>query len=120
MLGRTEHWLPLVLLLITLVFWAGFMAFALRGAALSGEASGAVVVVFPPQRSMEQMFNAVLLSDGQLVNSTWFDSAWVVYSEQPGFVRRLKAAGAWAAFKPSLFSPITVAGCFLVVDTRTR
>jgi len=118
MLGRMERWLPLVLLLLTLIFWGGFMTFALRSAALPDDSFGTVAVVFPPGQPAEQLFNAVLLAEGRLVNSTWLDSVWLVHSEQPGFVGRLKAGGAWVAFKPSLLQPLTVGGCFLVIDTR--
>jgi hypothetical protein len=113
-----ERSLPLILLLLTLVFWAGFMTLALRSAALPDEAAGTVAVVFPFGQRSEQSFNALLLAEGRLVSNTWLDTVWLVHSAKPGFVGRLKALGAWTAFKPSLLQSLTVGGCFLVINAR--
>ena len=113
---QTEHVLPIALLLLALVFWAGFMTLALRGAALPDEATGVVAVVFPLQRDADAVFNAIMLAEGRIVTNTWLDTAWIVQSDQPGFVKRLKDSGAWAVFKPSLFQPFTVGGCFFVTS----
>lgn len=91
------------------------MILTLRSAALPDERSGTVVAVFPPDTEADDIFAAVLNADGRLVNATWFDSAWLVHSDQTGFVGRLREQGAWAAFRPALFQPLTLGGCFLVV-----
>jgi len=95
------------------------MLWNLRDAALDPETSGTLVVVFPLGTTADSIFEAVLLADGRLVNGTWLDSAWVVHSDQPGFVKRLLTQGAWRAFEPGLFRTITVAGCFLTPTANT-
>ena len=75
-----------------------------------------VAVVFPPQRDSAEIFDAITRAQGRLVTNTWLESAWIVQSEHTGFVRRLKTSGAWAVFKPSLFQPFTVGGCFYTVS----
>jgi hypothetical protein len=40
--------------------------------------------------------------------------AWLAEAEEPGFVGRLKAAGAWAAFHPETFAVLPGGGCFYI------
>ena len=108
-----ERWLPPLLLIITLLFWAGFMALVLNDARLNADASGTVVAVFPRAKTPETIFTDVLAADGRLVRNTWFDNVWVLHSDRPGFVGRLEASGALAAYSPVPFQPVALGGCFL-------
>ena len=100
--------------LITLLLGVGLIALNFYLFALPDERSGALVAVFPPGIDPQTMYNAVIGADGRLVNSTWLSNAWVVYSDQPGFTGRLKAAGAWATYAPEMVQPLTLGGCYLV------
>lgn len=115
-----DRWLPWVLLGLALLFWIGLMTAALYQAALPANAKGAMVAVFPPRTPPAKIFSAVVAADGRLVNSTWLGFAWVVQSEHQGFVDRLRQQGAYAAFRPDVFQPITTAGCYLSVPIATR
>ena len=110
--SRLERWLPLILLLLTLLFWAGLMGWALAAARLEAAASGSVAVVFPRGTPAHEMFRALRMADGRLERTTWLDNIWVVYSETPGFVGRLEVAGASRAYSPMLFQPVSLGGCF--------
>ena len=112
----SDFYLLSIPLLITLLIAAGIVALNLHLMSLDEEDSGTMIVVFPTEFSPATVFNAVLNADGRLINSTWFDSAWVVHSEQEGFVARLKAQGAWGTFNPALLQSITVSGCFIAVS----
>ena len=111
----SDAWLIVIPLLVTLLIGIGLIALNLRLATLADNAFGTVVAVFPASTSGDDIFDAVLQADGRLINSTLLDSAWIVHSDTPGFVQRLKSHGAWAVFKPSLFQPVSIAGCFVVV-----
>jgi hypothetical protein len=105
-----DYRLALALFSGVLAVWAGLMMLA----ALPAERSGTVVAVFSPQMAPERIFHAVRRADGRLVNGTWLANAWIVHSDSAGFVGKLQAEGAWLAFDPGLFAPITVGGCFLL------
>ena len=116
----SDAWLIIIPLLVTLLIGIGLIALNLRLASLADDAAGTVVAVFPTSKTGNDIFNAVLQADGRLVNSTLLDSAWLVHSDTPGFVQRLKSHGAWAVFNPSLFQPVSISGCFIVLpDTKT-
>ena len=109
---RLERWLPLILLLLTLSFWAGLMGWALSAARLGPQASGSVVVVFPWGAPAHEMFAVLRAADGRLERTTWFGNVWVVYGETAGFVGRLEAAGARGVYSPLMFQPMALGGCF--------
>ena len=108
-----DHNLPLVLLVATLLVWAGFMAVVIRDAMLSDAASGTVAAVFPPGRTAHENYTGILRAEGSIVQTTWFDNIWLVRSERAGFVGRLKQQGAWTAFAANSFQPVVLGGCFL-------
>ena len=107
-----EHGLPLALLLITVLFWLVFMGLVIRDAALPDAASDTVIVVFPPTQPTHDIYGGILRAHGQVVQNTWFDNIWLVRSATSGFVGRLKAEGAWAAFSPVAFQATMIGGCF--------
>jgi hypothetical protein len=110
----SDFWLLTIPLLVTLLIGIGLLALNLRISSLPDASSGTVLVVFPPRFEPDRIFASVLQADGRLINSTWFDSVWLVHSGQAGFVERLKAQGAWAALNPALLQSVTISGCFLV------
>ena len=108
------HRFALGLLGAVLLVWASLFALGLHEAALPPQRAGMVTVVFPPGFDAREMMARVVRADGRAVRETMFDNIWVVQSDRGGFVGRLEAAGAWAAFDPAAFDPVDVAGCFLL------
>lgn len=89
------------------------MSVALIQAALPPDEHGIVVAVFPPGLGDETaVFGAVVAAGGRPLRGSWFGNVWTVAGDEPGFVGRLKDAGAWAAFAPGIFSPVALGGCF--------
>lgn len=79
---------------------------------LPNHASGTLLVVFPPQLKASSVYQRVLAADGRLLQPvSWLGNAWVVYSETPAFVSRLKAAGAWRGFSVELLNPAQLLSC---------
>ena len=78
--SRSPHRLAAWLLLALLGLWGILIAFALRQAMLPGESFGTIAVVFPPDRSPMEMFDAISRADGRLIQATWFDNVWIVHS----------------------------------------
>ena len=66
----------------------------LEADACSDRRDGAVLAIFPPGTPALAAINAVARADGVLVRDSWFDNVWFVHGAEPGFVGRLKAAGA--------------------------
>lgn len=110
-----QRWLAPLLLVMALGFWVGFVALVLWHAALSDDASGTVVVVYPRALDDAEQFLAVLDAGGRLVQTTWLDNIWVVHGDEPGFVARLKHSGATAAFSYQPFQPVMAGGCFFAL-----
>ena len=108
-----SHRLAIYLLAGVLLGWLALFGWSLSAAALPRDRAGLVTVVFPPGTDRETMLAAVVAAEGRPVRETMFDTIWVVHSERPGFVGRLEAVGAWAAFDPVAFDPVDIAGCFL-------
>jgi len=106
--------LTLKLLLGFLGLWVAVMAIALPLAALPDEAGGRVLVVFPPRLPAEARLLAIAAADGRPVLPLAGGLAWLVESEAPGFVGRLTAAGAWAAYDPDTFAVLPNGGCFYI------
>jgi hypothetical protein len=106
--------LTLKLLLGFLGLWALVMAVALPLAALPEEAGGRVVVVFPPTLPADERLLAIAAADGRPVLPLAGGLAWIAESEGSGFVGRLTAAGAWAAYHPDTFAVLPDGGCFYI------
>ncbi len=118
--GFATHWLAVSLLLGVVLLWGGLLALAVYKAALPEQATGTVVVVFPPTMPADQVFAGVLHADGVLARETWFENVWIVYSNREGFVGRLKSQGALIIFAPVPFDSVAVGGCFGVAPPRLR
>jgi hypothetical protein len=93
--GRT---LRLVLILAVMT--------ALPALSLAMPRSNVVAVVGPAQAAPAAMAVLVARAGGSLVRAGGFDNIVVATFEEPGFIGRLYAAGAWA-----VLDPIVAGGC---------
>ncbi|MAW52098.1 MAG: hypothetical protein CME01_04665 [Geminicoccus sp.] len=73
--------------------------------------SGTVLAVFPPRTPTDDVFAAVDQTDARIIRATLFSNAWIVESQAPDFVGRLRGAGALAAWKPVSGVSFAVGGC---------
>lgn len=103
--------LVMVWLLLLLVTWLPPLVLALDKAVLDGEDTGTVLAVFPLGSSASDNFERIVRANGSFLASVFSDHAWIVYSYDPGFVRRLKAEGVWATFDPVLLDPVALLAC---------
>jgi hypothetical protein len=94
--------------------WLAVMALALPLTALPEEAGGRVLVIFPPTLSAEARLLAIVEAEGRAVLPLAGGRAWLADSETSGFVGRLTAAGAWAAYRPEAFAVLPDGGCFYI------
>jgi hypothetical protein len=108
----TPRGLSLKILLGFLGLWLATMAIALPLAALPGESSGRLWVVFPPGLDAEARLLAIVEADGRPIVSRFGGLVWLADSETGNFVERLEAAGAWAAYAPEVFAVLPQGGCF--------
>jgi hypothetical protein len=106
--------LSLKLLLGFLGLWLIVMALALPLAALPESAGGRVLAIFPPNLPAEQRLLAIAAADGRPVLPMLGGLAWLAEADSPGFVGRLTAAGAWAAYPPEIFAVLPDGGCFYI------
>lgn len=111
------HGLAVAFFAVVLAVWAGVMGVSLRQAALPEETDGLMLAVFHPGTSEADAFTAMVRAGGEPVRSTWLGFAYVARGLEPGFVGRLKAEGALAAFGELPVGP-TLGGCAAMpVDT---
>lgn len=106
--------LGLKLLLGLAGLWLAAMAVALPLAALPGETAGRVLVVFSPGTTADGRLLAIAAAEGRPVLPVLGGRLWLAESEAPGFVARLQAAGAWAAYRPAVFAVLPEGGCFFL------
>ena len=111
------HGLAMALLGGILLVWAGLTGLSLQRAALPDRTDGMMLAVFSPGTSDADAMAAMVRAGGEPVRSTWLGFAWVARGPEPGFVGRLKAEGALAAFGELPVGP-TLGGCTAMpVDT---
>lgn len=106
--------LSLKLLVLLFGLWLAVMAVALPLAALPEGAGGRVLVVFPPSLSADARLLAIVQAEGRPVLPVLGGRLWMAEAEESGFVGRLKAAGAWAAYRPQTFAVLPNGGCFYI------
>jgi len=111
------HRLALAAALTVLIGWAAAMLWVLRDAALPDTASGTVLAVFQPRMDGEAILAAVVRAGGRPLRPLWPGNVWVVNGAEAGFVRRLRARGAVAAYGEMPMGPV-LAGCFAYVDSQ--
>lgn len=102
-----------------LAVWLGLMGVSLRQAALPEETDGMVLAVFPPGTPDGEAFSAMVRAGGEPVRGTWLGFAWVARGHETGFVGRLKAEGALAAFGELPVGP-AIGGCAVVSSDHER
>ena len=91
--------------------WLAILVLVLRLAALPPAASGKLLVLFTPGSSEPEAFTAILAAGGAPVRPVLGGLAWIAAANAPGFVARLQANGALAAY-PGAPVGLTLAGCF--------
>jgi hypothetical protein len=109
------HGFALALMAGVVLVWLTVLTFALRAAALPGEASGTMIVVFPPAVSEDQAFASTIAAGGRPVRRALGSFLWFVHAEHEGFVGQIEANGALAAFRNGP-AGIPLAGCFSFVS----
>ncbi|MFH6786078.1 hypothetical protein [Methylobacterium sp. MA0201] len=67
--------------------------------------SGPVAVLARPGAGAAEAARIVAAAGGLLVRSGRFDALLIAASDEPGFARRLYAAGAWLVVHPALAGP---------------
>jgi hypothetical protein len=112
------HRLALALAAGLLAAFLVAMAITMRAAALGPEDSGSMLAVFAASASDDEVFAGLIRAGGRPLRKTWVPGVWAVAGEDRGFVARLKAEGALAAYRELPFSP-QIAGCFAYVDQKT-
>ncbi len=103
-----------ILAAAALVLWLGGMALTLETVGLDDQASGKVAVLFWPTQDAEINFRAIAAAGGAPIRPVIGSAVWIAHSDTPGFVGRLRAQGARAAYGEIRFGPI-FAGCFSYV-----
>ena len=103
--------LAIVWLFLLLVTWLPPLILGLHKAVLADDDTGTVLVIFPTGYTASDNFERIVQAGGAFVGSTLLDQGWIVYSYDPGFVKRLKDKGAWAVFDPLLLDPAALVGC---------
>lgn len=98
---------------LVLVVWVAVMAVTLSQAALTEDAGGTVLAVFPPGTPDATVFGAVVRAGGEPVRRTWIPFAWVARAEGDGFVGRLKREGAMTVYGDLSVGP-ALGGCAVV------
>lgn len=103
---------------MVLAGWAVGGAALLTFGALPPERTGTVAVLFPPATDGRAALAAVAAADGALVRTTVLPNIVIADGRAPGFVGRLRAAGAIAAYPPLDIGFVMVGGCTGQVPIR--
>ncbi len=91
--------------------WLAAAALLLAFGALPADRSGTVAVLFPPATGSLAALAAIAAADGTLVRDTLLPNVMIADGRDPGFVGRLRAAGAIAAYPPIDLGPVMIGGC---------
>lgn len=111
--GMTTRHLVIACALLLGITWVPLLTIHLHRTWLSDDATGSVVVVFPPTLSTKTVFRKIIDAKGAIVRPvTWARQVWVVRSVQPGFAGRLRRGGAWGVYSPNLLSANALFSCF--------
>ena len=94
-----------------LVLWAAVAGALLALGTLPPHRSGTVAVLFPPTTDGMGALAAIAAADGRLVRATFLPNLVVADSDEPGFVGRLRTAGAIAAYPPLDIGFAMIGGC---------
>jgi hypothetical protein len=94
------------------VGWLAILALVLHLTALPSAASGKLLVLFAPGSADSAAFGAILAAGGAPIRPVLGGLGWIAEGKAPGFVARLEANGALAAY-PGAPIGLTLAGCFV-------
>ena len=108
-----------ILVTAAFVAWVAGVGWVLASAYLSEEANGKMAVLFWPPPTAETGFRAIIAAGGEPIRPYFGSTLWIAHGAEPGFVGRLKAEGATAAFKELTFGP-AFAGCFAYLSERLQ
>jgi len=75
---------------------------------LPGDTSGTLAAVFPLGAAPAEVLAGIGAAGGAVVRGGGWDSVLVVHSDEAGFARRLRKAGAWLVVDPR-----SAAGCLI-------
>ncbi|BBK39848.1 hypothetical protein STAQ_49260 [Allostella sp. ATCC 35155] len=103
---------------VVLAGWGIGAVALLTFGALPPERAGTVAVLFPPATDGLAALAAVAAADGALVRTTALPNVVIADGREPGFVGRLRAAGAIAAYPPLDIGFVMVGGCTGQVPIR--
>lgn len=103
---------------VVLTGWIIGAAALLAFGALPPERAGTVAVLFPPATDGLAALAAVAAADGALVRTTALPNLVIADGREPGFVGRLRAAGAIAAYPPLDIGLVMIGGCTGQVPIR--
>jgi len=101
-----DHRFALKLLAWIVGIWLTALALLFEAASLPPEASGTVIVLFPPRMNAAESVSATAAAGAKLVSASWFENVLVVADEAPGLSGRLHEVGALEVFRNMSF-----AGC---------
>lgn len=118
MTGPRPHRLAAGLAAAIVAAWAAGTAILLAAGALPPDRAGTVAVLFPPTTGELAAFAAVAAADGALVRTTLLPNLVIADGREPGFVGRLRQAGALAAYPPLDIGFAMIGGCTGLVSAR--
>lgn len=82
--------------------------------------SGTVAVLAPPGSGAAEAARIVAAAGGVLLRAGRFDTLLIAASDEPGFARRLYAAGAWLVVHPALAGPCAPSPSPLSMESGPR
>ncbi len=116
-MGWPGHRFALALFAAVIVLWLAAMTIIMRQAALPGDASGTMLVVFEPGIESDAAFATITRAGALPIRKTAFGFIWVVSGDAPGLAGRLIDEGAIGTYRDLPF-PAEIAGCVAVVDAK--
>ena len=82
---------------------AGFIFAGTIALAPPSKPDAVVAVLFSPYDKFDRQMEILAVADGRFYGSGGFTNVLFARSGAPGFITRLKRAGAWAVFDPIFF-----------------
>jgi hypothetical protein len=111
------HRFALTLFAVVIGLWLAAMFVVMRHAALPGDASGTMLVVFEPGTPKDQAFAAIINAGAKPIRETSFGFIWVVTGADAGLAGKLEHHGALGAYRELPINP-SIAGCVAVADAK--
>lgn len=108
--GRGRSGAALALMLAVIALWLAVVVMIVRAAALAPDDAGKVFVIFSPGAAPAEAFAAIVAAGGAPIRPALGSWAWIAHADQAGFVGRLEAGGALAAFRGAP-AGVSLVGC---------